>query len=231
MSGVADPAHATQAMAAVHERLIRLDDKIAMLFTPPFDSTPEDPGYVKGYPPGIRENGGQYTHGAIWSIFAFAMLGQGDRAGELFDILNPIHHSDTPDALARYQVEPYVACGDVYSVVPHIGRGGWTWYTGSAGWLYRAGIEAVLGLQVRGDHLLIDPCIPKAWPGYQIVFRHRGGQGRVTHYQIAVENPHGVSCGIGAAVLDGMPLDLPDRKARIALVNDGETHRAHIVLG
>ncbi len=113
-----------------------------------------------------------------WSIFAFAMLGQGNKAGELFDILNPIHHSDTPEALVRYEVEPYVACSDVYSVAPHIGRGGWTWHTGSAGWLYRAGIEAVLGLQVRSDHLLIDPCIPEAWAGYDIAFRHRGGESR-----------------------------------------------------
>ena len=116
-------------------------------------------------------------------------------------------------------------------MAPHIGRGGWTWYTGSAGWLYRAGIEAVLGFQVRGDRLLIDPCIPKAWPGYEIVFRHRGAQSRVTLYQIAVENPHGVSRGIAAAALDDRPLDLIDRKAQIPLVNDGTTRRARIVLG
>jgi cyclic beta-1,2-glucan synthetase len=231
MSGVADPAHAAQAMAAVDERLIRREDEVALLLAPPFDRTPLDPGYIKGYPPGIRENGGQYTHGAVWSIFAFAMLGQGDKASALFDILNPIRHSDTPDALARYRVEPYVSCSDVYSVAPHIGRGGWTWYTGSAGWLYRAGIEAILGLQVRGDHLLIDPCIPKAWPGYEIAFRRRGPQSRATSYQIAIENPHGVSRGIASATLDGKPLDVTDRKARVALVNDGETHRAHIVLG
>ena len=152
MSGVADPAHAAQAMAAVDERLIRRDDKIALLFTPPFDRTPLDPGYIKGYPPGIRENGGQYTHGTIWSIFAFAMLGQGDNAGELFAILNPIHHSATPDALARYKVEPYVACADVYSVAPHVGRGGWTWYTGSAGWLYRAGHRGRAGIAGARRH-------------------------------------------------------------------------------
>jgi cyclic beta-1,2-glucan synthetase len=230
MCGSADPAHASQAMAAVDERLIRRDDKIALLFTPPFDRTPLDPGYIKGYPPGIRENGGQYTHGAVWSIFAFARLGQGDNAGELFSILNPIHHSATPDALARYKVEPYVACADVYSVAPHVGRGGWTWYTGSASWLYRAGIEAVLGFRKHGDTLHLEPCIPKAWPGYELVFRHRGAHGQVTKYEIAVENPHGVCRGIVLAELDGA--ELTDRGAGgIALVDDGAIHRARVVLG
>ena len=163
-------------MNAVEKYLIRHDDKIAPLLTPPFDRTSHDPGYIKGYPPGIRENGGQYTHGAIWSIFAFAALGQGNRAGDLFAMLNPISHSSTPSAVARYKVEPYVACADVYSVAPHVGRGGWTWYTGSAGWLYRAGLEAILGFRVHGTVLAIDPCLPKAWPGYEIVFHRRGSR-------------------------------------------------------
>ena len=230
MCGAADPAHASQAMAAVNERLIRRNDKIALLFTPPFDRTPLDPGYIKGYPPGIRENGGQYTHGTIWSIFAFAKLGQGDNASELFSILNPIHHSATPDALARYKVEPYIACADVYSVAPHIGRGGWTWYTGSASWLYRAGIEAVLGFHKHGDTLHLDPCIPKAWPGFELVFRHRGAHAQVTTYEIAVENPQGVCRGVVRAELDGAEL-VDGAAAGIFLVNDGATHRVRIVLG
>jgi cyclic beta-1,2-glucan synthetase len=216
-------------MAAVNEHLIRWDDRIALLFTPPFDHTPLDPGYIKGYPPGIRENGGQYTHGAIWSIFACAMLGQGDRAGELFALLNPISHASTPDAVARYRVEPYVACADVYSVAPHVGRGGWTWYSGSAGWLYRAGLEAILGFRLQGTALVIDPCVPTAWPGYEIVFRHRGAENQVTRYEIAVENPAGVSRGVQRAELDGS--EIPHDPARIPLVDDGGVHRVRILLG
>ena len=141
-------------MAAVESYLVRRDDGLILLFTPPFNQTPLDPGYIKGYPPGIRENGGQYTHGAIWSVIAFAMLGDGDRAGELFAILNPINHARTPGAVHRYKVEPYVVCADVYSMPPHVGRGGWTWYTGSAGWMYRAGLEWILGFRLHGATLL-----------------------------------------------------------------------------
>ncbi|MEP6511403.1 MAG: glycosyl transferase family 36 [Dokdonella sp.] len=230
MSGVADPTHAAQAMRAVDERLIRHDDKIALLFTPPFDRTPLDPGYIKGYPPGIRENGGQYTHGTIWSIFAFAALGQGDKAGELFSILNPILHGDSPEALARYKVEPYVSCADVYSVDPLVGRGGWTWYSGSAGWLYRAGIEAVLGFHKCGDSLQLEPCIPDTWPGYEIKFRHRGKHGKVTRYDITVENPQGVCRGVVLTELDGVKL-ADDPAGRVPLVDDGAVHRVRVVLG
>ena len=230
--GAADPEHAAQAMAAVEKYLIHHDDKIALLFTPPFDHSKENPGYIKGYPPGIRENGGQYTHGATWSIFAYAMLGQGDRAGELFDILNPIHHSDTAAAVACYQVEPYVACADVYSVAPYIGRGGWTWYTGSAGWLYRAGLEAILGFQLHGDHLLLSPCVPKSWPRYDIVYRHRGKQDTVTRYEIAVENPASVHRGIILVELDGTAqANSAKDTARIPLIDDGRAHRVRVVLG
>ena len=232
ISAAANPGHSAQAMAAVEKYLIRHDEKIALLFTPPFDRTALNPGYIKGYPPGIRENGGQYTHGATWSIFACAMLGQGDRAGELFDILNPIHHSSSAEALACYQVEPYVACADVYSVAPYIGRGGWTWYTGSAGWLYRAGLEAILGFQLQGEQLLLSPCIPKSWPGYDIVYRHRGKPGTVTCYQIAVENPSSVHRGIVLMELDGVAqANSTNHSARIALSNDGWTHHVRIVLG
>ena len=152
-------------MAAVDEHLVRRADGLVLLFTPPFDRTSLDPGYIKGYPPGIRENGGQYTHAAIWSVLAFAMLGDGDKAAELFSILNPIHHASTRAAVHRYKVEPYVACADVYSQPPHVGRGGWTWYTGSAGWMYRAGLEWILGFRLRGATLVLDPCVPRAWRG------------------------------------------------------------------
>ena len=167
ISGAADPARAALAMAAVNEHLVRRSDGLVLLLAPPFDRTSREPGYIKGYPPGIRENGGQYTHGAIWSAIAFAMLGDGDKANELFSMLNPINRSRTRDAIHRYKVEPYVICADVYSQPPHVGRGGWTWYTGSAGWMYRAGLEWILGFRVRGTILLIDPCIPKVWKNFE----------------------------------------------------------------
>jgi cellobiose phosphorylase len=229
LSGAGDRTHATQAMVAVDQHLIRRDDRIALLLTPPFDRSPLDPGYIKGYPPGIRENGGQYTHGAIWSIFAFAMLGQGDRAAELFAILNPIHHGSSPDDVARYEVEPYVACADVYSVPPHVGRGGWTWYTGSAGWLYRAGLEAILGFRVHANMLAIDPCLPKTWKHYEIVYRRRGPRDTFTRYEIAVENPRGVNRGVARMELDSEPI--ADGAACIRLADDGRLHRVRVVLG
>ena len=224
IAGGCDPEHATAAMSAVDEHLIRRDDKLALLFTPPFDHVDEDPGYIKAYPPGIRENGGQYTHGATWSIFALAKMGQGDRAAELFALINPIHHADTPEAIERYKVEPYVACADVYSVAPHVGRGGWTWYSGSAAWLYRAGIEAILGFHREGDRLRIDPCIPRDWPGFSIVYRH--GSSR---YLIEVGNPHGGGHGVAKAELDGVAVAIDP--CRIALHDDGGVHRVAIELG
>ncbi|MEX2547052.1 MAG: glucoamylase family protein, partial [Chloroflexota bacterium] len=167
LSGAANPPHAERAMAAVEEYLVRRDDSVIPLFTPPFDHSDVDPGYVKGYLPGIRENGGQYTHGAIWSVLAFAALGDGDKAAELFSMLNPINHASTRAGVQRYKVEPYVMAADVYSEPPHVGRGGWTWYTGAAGWMYQAGVEWILGFRLRGTTLLLDPCIPRAWPGYE----------------------------------------------------------------
>jgi cyclic beta-1,2-glucan synthetase len=224
ISGAADPARAATAMAAVDEHLVRRNEKLILLFTPPFDRAPLDPGYIKGYPPGIRENGGQYTHAAIWSVVAFAILGEGDKAGELFSMLNPINHASTRAGLHRYRVEPYVACADVYAVPPHVGRGGWTWYTGSAGWMYRAGLEWILGFRLRGATLVIDPCVPKAWPRFEIVFRYHSAR-----YEIAVENPRGVSRGITRLELDGEALS--SVRPLIPLVNDGAAHRVRIVLG
>ncbi|HEX4112005.1 MAG TPA: glucoamylase family protein [Stellaceae bacterium] len=224
ISRAAEPNRAAQAMAAVDRQLVRREDGLVLLFTPPFDHTPLDPGYIKGYPPGIRENGGQYTHGAVWSVIAFAMLGDGDKAGALFAMLNPINHARTPGAVRRYKVEPYVMCGDLYSTPPHVGRGGWTWYTGSAGWMYRAGLESILGFRLQGTTLLMEPCIPRTWPGFSIGFRYRTSQ-----YGIAVENPDGLSRGIVHAELDGVAL--PGKDGRIALADDGATHHVRIVLG
>jgi cyclic beta-1,2-glucan synthetase len=211
-------------MAAVDEYLVRRNDRLVLLFTPPFDQTPLEPGYIKGYPPGIRENGGQYTHAAIWSVLAFAMLGDGDKAAELLSIMNPINHARTPAGAERYKVEPYVACADVYAAPPHVGRGGWTWYTGSAGWMYRAGLEWILGFRLKGAALLLDPCVPRAWPRFEILFRYCTAQ-----YAITVENPHGVNRGVSHAELDGVTV--PERPLRIELVDDDTTHRISLILG
>ena len=224
ISGAGDPARAAHAMAAVETQLIRPDDGLALLFTPPFDQTPLDPGYIKGYPPGIRENGGQYTHAAFWSVIAFAKLGEGDKAAGLLSMLNPINHAGTPEAAGRYRVEPYAVCADVYSTPPHVGRGGWTWYTGSAGWMYRAGLESILGFRLQGSTLLLEPCIPKAWPRFGIVFRYHSAR-----YDIEIENPDGVSRGIVRAELDDTAL--PGNQARVPLVDDGAAHRIRVILG
>ena len=223
ISAAGDPARAASAMAAVEKSLVRRADGLAVLFAPPFDQTPLDPGYIKGYPPGIRENGGQYTHAAIWSVLAFAMLGDGDQAGELFSMLNPINHASTRAAIQRYKVEPYVMSADVYAAPAHVGRGGWTWYTGSAGWMYRAGLEWILGFRLRGATLLIDPCVPKGWRGFDIAFQYHSAR-----YEIAVENPRGVSCGVSQLILDGETIS---GTLGLQLVDDGVTHRVKAVLG
>jgi cyclic beta-1,2-glucan synthetase len=225
ISRSAEPARSARALDALDKYLVRRDDKISLLFTPPFDHPAQDPGYIKGYPPGIRENGGQYTHGATWAAVAFAMQGDGDRAGELMSMLNPIHHADSPNAVQRYKVEPYIACADVYSVPPHAGRGGWTWYTGSAAWTYRVALEWILGFRVQGENLAIDPCIPRSWPSFEIVLQHR-----TSRYEISVENPLGVCRGILATKLDGEMLT-GSSKLLIPLADDGATHKVQVVLG
>ncbi|HEY5101913.1 MAG TPA: glucoamylase family protein [Steroidobacteraceae bacterium] len=228
ISGAGEPARAARAMAAVSEHLILKPANLALLFTPPFDKTLHEPGYIKGYPPGIRENGGQYTHAATWSVFAFAGLGEGDQAAALFSMLNPINHARSRAQVHRYKVEPYVVAADIYSVAPHVGRGGWTWYTGSAGWLYRAGLEAVLGFKVHAATLVLAPCIPKLWPRFEIVFKYHA-----TRYEITVENPDGVNRGVAHLELDGKPLQqgVSARQARVALMDDGRTHTVRVVLG
>jgi cyclic beta-1,2-glucan glucanotransferase len=224
ISGAADPQRAAEAMAAVDRRLIRRDAGLALLFAPPFDRSTLDPGYVRGYPPGIRENGGQYTHAAAWSVIAFAELGQAGKAMDLFSMLNPVNRALTRADVHRYKVEPYVVAADVYSVAPHVGRGGWTWYTGSAGWMYRAGLEWILGFRLQGSCLRLAPCIPNDWPGFEIVYRHH-----TTTYTIVVENPQRISQGIAHAELDGQPL--AGGTVVIALVDDGGAHRVRLVLG
>lgn len=224
ISGGAPPARAARAMSAVNAQLVSRSEGLVQLFTPPFDRTPQDPGYIKAYPPGLRENGGQYTHAAMWCTLAFALLGDGDRAGELFSLINPVNHASTRAAIHRYKVEPYVVCADVYSAPAHIGRGGWTWYTGSAGWMYRTAVEGILGISLRGAVLRIDPCIPRNWPSFEATYKH--GSSR---YRIAVENPHAVCRGIIRASLDGR--DIPVSPCDIALADDGSYHYARITLG
>jgi cyclic beta-1,2-glucan synthetase len=224
ISGAAKPIRKARAMAAVEEHLVRRGDGLIMLFTPPFDHTALDPGYIKAYPPGIRENGGQYTHAALWSVIAFALLGDGDKASELFSLLNPINQAGTQSGAHRYKLEPYVVCADVYATVPHVGRGGWSWYTGSAAWMYRAGLEWILGFRLRGATVRLDPCIPKAWRAFDVVFRYR-----TARYDITVENPRGVARGVTRVELDGTAL--AGNPSEIPLSNDGKVHRVHVILG
>jgi cyclic beta-1,2-glucan synthetase len=173
LSGAGEPARARQAMASLDQHLVSREAGLIRLLDPPFDTTGEDPGYIRGYVPGVRENGGQYTHAAIWATMAFAEIGDRQRAWELMRLINPINHALHPAAVDVYKVEPYVAAADVYAVAPHVGRGGWTWYTGSAGWMYRLIIESLLGLRLEGDTLRLAPCIPADWPGYSVRYRYR----------------------------------------------------------
>ncbi len=227
ISGGGDPARASQAMAAVDKYLIRRDTQLIQLFDPPFDKSKLEPGYIKGYVPGIRENGGQYTHAAIWSAMAFAMLGDRKRTWELFTMLNPINHGRTPEEVERYKVEPYVMCADIYGVAPHIGQGGWTWYTGAAGWMYRLTVETILGLQLEADHLRITPCIPTHWSGYIIHYRFRE-----TFYHITVkcndEKPgHEIHVTLDGIAINNLVTDDKGRsQCMIPLVDD---HRDHYV--
>ncbi len=224
LSGAADPARARRAMEAVDAYLVRPGDDLVLLFAPPFDKTGSDPGYIKGYLPGVRENGGQYTHAAVWSVMARAKLGDGERASELFAMLNPVNRAASRAGVHAYKVEPYVLAADIYAEPPHVRRGGWTWYTGAAGWLYRAGLESILGLTRRGDVLQVAPCIPPHWPGFQI--RYRFG---TTEYEISVENPRAVARGVARIDLDGVRLGSPEHG--IALRDDGQAHRVRVVLG
>jgi cyclic beta-1,2-glucan synthetase len=205
---------------------VRRQDGLIQLFDPPFDKSHLNPGYIKGYVPGVRENGGQYTHAAVWCILAFAALGDGDKAAELFAMINPINHGKNRTGIQRYKVEPYVMAGDVYAESTHAGRGGWTWYTGSAGWMYRAGVESILGFRLRGATLSIDPAIPRAWDRYEIAFRYHAA-----HYAITVENPRGATRGVTTIELDGAPLaPTAGGAAEISLAQEGR-HEVKITLG
>ncbi|HWB54406.1 MAG TPA: glucoamylase family protein [Tepidisphaeraceae bacterium] len=221
LSGAGSLERSRLAMQHVAERLVRTDARLIQLLDPPFDKMPFDPGYIKGYVPGVRENGGQYTHAAIWTTMAFAALGDAKRAWELLDMLNPICHARTPQEVFIYKVEPYVIAADVYSVPPHTGRGGWTWYTGSAGWMYRLITESLLGLHLHTDKLEIRPCIPPEWKSYKIDYRYRE-----TFYHITVSNP-AEGKNVVKVVFDGAE----QQDKRIPLYDDRRDHNAEVVLG
>ena len=222
LSGAVPTRRAERAIDSVRTHLVRRGQQVLLLLAPPFDQSTQDPGYIKGYPPGVRENGGQYTHAALWVVMAMAKLGSGDEAVELFHMLNPINHTRNAADVERYQGEPYVVAGDVCAHPQHAGRAGWTWYTGSAGWMYRAGIESILGLRRHGSAFEIDPCVPASWPEYGIVWRL--GQ---TRYEIAVSNPERRCRGVAEARLDGA---LVDARA-IPLLADGGVHQVQVRLG
>jgi cyclic beta-1,2-glucan synthetase len=222
ISKAAQPGRAERAMEAVRAHLVRRDAQLVLLLTPPLDRTPLDPGYIKGYIPGVRENGGQYTHAATWAIIALARLGLGDEAMELFHMINPINHMRTAEGVDRYRAEPYVVAADVYAHPMHMGRGGWTWYTGSAGWMYQAALQGLLGLERRGSTISVNPCIPSLWPSFTVDWRVGGSR-----YHFAVSNPERRYRGVVSATLDGTVI----RADAIPLVDDGRTHEVTILLG
>jgi cyclic beta-1,2-glucan synthetase len=221
IAATGEPARARRAMESVDTHLVQRDRGLVLLLTPPFDRMVPSPGYIQGYVPGVRENGGQYTHAALWTVLAFARLGDGDRAMELFTMLNPAIKARTPEEVARYRAEPYVVAADVYSNPAHIGRGGWTWYTGSAAWMYRVGIESLLGLTLNRGALHIDPCIPRHWPGYEALLNTPEAELR-----IVIENPEGVNRGVRVVEVDGTPVH-----DDIALANTSGAHVIRVVLG
>jgi cyclic beta-1,2-glucan synthetase len=221
IAGVGDPARAVRANQQAENLLVREEDGIMLLFSPPFTGVGNDPGYIRAYPAGVRENGGQYTHGVLWSALATALAGDGDRATAMLSMLGPIHHASTREKMLRYAVEPYVVAADVYAAPGNVGRGGWTWYTGSAAWMYRIALGNILGIQLEGGKLRFAPCVPRAWRHYEVEYRHGG-----TTLHIVVENPQGLSKGPCRVELDGelVPNGL------IELIDDGRDHQVRVTL-
>lgn len=226
LSGAGDREHSREALASAWERLVQEDEGLALLLSPPFEPGPPDPGYIQGYPPGVRENGGQYTHAAIWAAWAYALRGEADRAATLLRMILPTYRGTSPEAVERYRVEPYAVAADVYGVEPHVGLGGWTWYTGSAAWAHRLVTEAILGLRRRVGGFVIDPCLPPSWPGYEVVIR----EGNAT-WRIRVDNPEGASCGIRGARFDGRELSVEESPFFLSMTDDGEEHEVVLRLG
>jgi cyclic beta-1,2-glucan synthetase len=224
ISGAADPQRALRAMESLDRHLLRRGDELALLFTPPFDHSPHDPGYIKAYVPGVRENGGQYTHAGVWTLIAYALLGDGDTAFDVFGMLNPVSRASTRTGIHAYRVEPYVVAADVYSCSPHVRLGGWTWYTGAAGWLYRAGLEWILGVRIRADRLELKPCVPREWRSFSARFHF----GRAV-WTIDFDNPDGVMSGVARVVVDGE--EQPVGTQSLELRDEPGTHAVQVVLG
>jgi cyclic beta-1,2-glucan synthetase len=228
ISGAVPRARAEEALHALDEHLIDEPDRLIRLLAPPFQDTPKDPGYIKGYVAGVRENGGQYTHAACWAVMAMATLGRRDRAARLLSMLSPVTHTATPESVARYRLEPYVVAADVYGAPPHVGRGGWSWYTGSAGWWYRVALESVLGIALEdGRTLVIRPCIPADWPGFRVLYRLPDDE---TRCEIRVENPEGAGAPV-AAQLDGVDLPVQNGAVRATLPSGPGDYRIRVLLG
>jgi cyclic beta-1,2-glucan synthetase len=225
LSGAGVPARTGTAMNSLYERLVRQDDRLILLLDPPFDKSDLNPGYIKGYVPGVRENGGQYTHSAIWTIMATAARGDNRRAWELFSLINPISHGTHPEEISTYRVEPYVVAADVYGVDPHTGRGGWTWYTGSAGWMYRLIVESLIGLRLEVDKLWIAPCLPQEWDSFKIHYRY--GE---TFYHITIHLTDKATTDESTATrrmtLDGVELT----DDFVCLVDDHQDHEVEVII-
>ena len=222
ISGAGDPDRKERALESAWRQLVRLDEKLILLFTPPFDVSTPSPGYIRGYPPGVRENGGQYTHAALWLAMAYARKGDGNKVGKLLQILNPVEHARDGIGAWKYAVEPYVVAADVYRLPGRIGQGGWSWYTGSAAWMYRVWIEEVLGFKKRGNRLYIDPVIPDWWDGFKIDYRYQGAI-----YAIEIQNPEHVQKGITSIELDGRFLD----EKYIPLESEPIKHTVRVQMG
>jgi cyclic beta-1,2-glucan synthetase len=228
ISEAAPPERARQALDAMEAQLVSEEEGLVRLLAPPFVDTPHDPGYIKGYVAGVRENGGQYTHAACWAVRALAEAGRRDRAARLLRMLSPVSHARDTAAADVYKVEPYVVAADVYGAAPHVGRGGWTWYTGSAGWMFRVGLESVLGCTIEGgDTLVVAPRIPDDWPEFHVHYALPGGGS----YDVSVRNPNGTAAKVIGVTLDGVPLNIVDGAARIPLMRDGGPHGVDILLG
>jgi cyclic beta-1,2-glucan synthetase len=217
ISGLGNAERARQAMQSVDRWLVDRDERMVLLLTPPFDKAEPNPGYIRGYVPGVRENGGQYTHAALWVALAQSLLGRGDAAHEVLSFINPINRTADAGRVKRYRVEPYAVAADIYSASGHVGRGGWTWYTGAAGWMYRVTLEHVLGIKREGDWLLVNPCVPADWPAYQVTLRIPGAE-----YRVEVENPEKSGRGVRSVEIDGHAVD--DQRVRLE-PNSG----AHVV--
>lgn len=225
ISGAGEKEKCVEAMNSLENYLVDKENMMIKLLTPPFSKGNKDPGYIKSYIPGVRENGGQYTHGAIWSVIANAILGDGERAGEYFRMLNPIEHARTKEAVLKYKVEPYVVAADVYSNLRMLGRGGWTWYTGSSSWLYIAGLEYVLGIKKKGNLLHIKPCIPREWENFEVKFQYEKAE-----YEIIVYNQEGKNGRLKTVYLDNEEVSLIEENAvEIPLKNEGN-HKVDVVM-